>query len=238
MKKTIKRIGLSLATLAILTTSSHALFGIGDIVFDPIQTLKAVGEYAEEARRWKKHLKEWEADYKAITKFRLDATILNKFTELNNLLEKYGLDMGDLDLDNPKSQIGVYAKQLFDSYTIFDDCNYDYMTRDQKRICRNNMLRNSKQMATVSKLRDSVKKYVKKLNKLNAKLAKSKDIKSSQDITAGIQSTISSMNALKIQYEMMMIRDDAEQQMEQRQKEQIAKEKRQNSSSFNHQSFL
>ena len=42
MKKTIKRIGLSLATLAILTTSSHALFGIGDIVFDPIQTSEVV----------------------------------------------------------------------------------------------------------------------------------------------------------------------------------------------------
>ena len=233
MKQIIKRIGLSIATVTILTTSSHAI-----IVHDPIQTGKAVAEYIEVGKRWKKHLKEWEADIKAITEFRLDANILNKFTTLNNLLGQYGLDMGDLDLNNPKTQIGVYAKQLFDSYTIFDDCAYDYLSSHQKKICTNRMVRNVQEIATMHKLSENVTAMLEKLNTLNDKLAHAEDIKSSQDITAGIQSTISSMNVLKIQYEMMRIQNEATSKIEERQTEQIAKEKRKNSSGFNHQSFL
>lgn len=234
----MKKIVLSIATVSIFATSSFSLFGVGDIVFDPTQTAKAVLEYAEQGKRWEKHLREWEADFKAITEFRLDGNILSKFTELNTLLSEYGLDMGDLDLNNPKSEIGVYAKQLFESYTLFDDCVYDYFTDDQKRICKNKMVRNVQEIATMSKLSENMTGLLSELNTLNNNLSHAEDIKSSQDITAGIHSTVTSMEAIKIQYEMMVIRNEATKKMEQRQKEQIEKEKRKNSNAFINQSFL
>lgn len=234
----MKRIKLAVLASVVISTQSYAIFGVGDIVFDPEQTAKAVAQYAKQATAWKREIDQWKEKMSALKDFRLDGDILNKFTELNTLLDQYGLDMNDLDLNNPKSQIGVYAKQLFDSNTIFDNCNYDYMTYDQRRICKNKMLRSSKKMATVSKLSESMKGFVEKLNTLNSKLATSTDIKSSQDITAGIQSTLSSMNALKIQYEMMEIRDRAEAKMEEEQTEQIIAEKRKNSSAFIHQNFV
>lgn len=233
----MKRIKLAVLASVVISTQSYAIFGLGDIVFDPAQTAKAVAQYEKQATAWEREVTQWKEKMSALKDFRLDSDILNKFTELNTLLDQYGLDMNDLDLDNPKSQIGVYAKQLFESNTIFDNCNYDYMTYDQRRICKNKMLRNSKQMATVSKLSESMGGYVQKLNTLNSRLANSADIKSSQDITAGIQSTLASMNALKIQYEMMEIRDSAEAKMEEEQTEQLIAEKRKNSSAFIHQKF-
>ena len=234
----MKKIGLSIVTTAIITTQSFALFGVGDIVFDPTQTAKAVIQYGKQAEAWTREINQWREKMKALKDFRLDGNILNKFTELNNLLGQYGLDMGDLDLNNPKSEIGRYAKQLFEAYTIFDDCAYDYMTDNQKKICKNKMVRNVQEMATINKLTENMTGFIEKLNTLNDKLAHAEDIKSSQDITAGIQSTLSSMNALKIQYEMMTIRNEAQKKMEQRQKEQIEKGKRENSSSFIDQKFL
>jgi len=223
----MKRIKLAVMATLIMSTQSYAIFGVGDIVFDPTHTAETAAGWIKQGLAWEREIKQWESKMSALKDYRLDSDILNKFTELNTLLGEYGLDMNDLDLNNPKSQIGLYAKQLFDSNTIFDNCNYDYMTYDQRRICKNRMLRSVKQMATVSKLSQSMTGYVQKLNTLNSRLANSADIKSSQDITAGIQSTISSMNALKIQYEMMEIRDRAEAKMEKEQTEQIRVKKRQ-----------
>lgn len=230
MKRTLK---LSLAALVILTSSSNAI-----IVHDPVQTSKAVIEYEEVAKRWMERVEQWKEKMSALKDFRLDGNIIDKFKELNSLLALYGLDMGDLDLNNPQSQIGLYAKQLFEFYTLFDDCAYDYLDDNQKKICTNKMVRNVQEIAAMSMLAENMKGFIEKLNTLNDKLAAAEDIKSSQDITSGIQSTISSMKALKIQYEMMTIRNEATRKMEQRQNEQIEKQKRQNSDAFIDQSFL
>ena len=123
---------------------------------------------------WKREFTEWEQDYKAITEFRLDGNLLNKFSQINNLLKGHGLDMGDLDLSNPKSKIGVLAKQLFDSYTLFKDCEFDFMTADQQRICKDTTVRRVQEMATAKEFQDQVGQMLEKLNDLNTQLRSGK----------------------------------------------------------------
>jgi len=57
-------------------------------------------------------------------------------------------DLKDDILGNPKSQVGQYAKQLFDKYQVFDDCNEEYMNDNQKKICKNEMARGIAQALT------------------------------------------------------------------------------------------
>ena len=233
----MKKIILKVSTVLVLSTSVSSSFPVVDGA-QLTESILTLSRWIEQGIEWKREIEQWEADIKAVTEFRLDGNILDKFTELNDLLGSYGLDMGDLDLDNPKSQIGVYAKALFDSYLIFNDCSYDYFSDNQKKICKNKMVRNVQEIATSHKLSKNMSGLLEKLNELNTKLKDSEDIKSSQDITAGIQSVVSSMEAIRIQYEMMSMRNQAKKEIEQRQLEQIEKRKRNNAASFIDQDFL
>jgi len=233
----MKRTVLNVSTAFVLLSSSSFSIPVIDAA-QVEESILTLGRWVEQGTAWKREIDQWKEKMSALKDFRLDASILTKFTELNTLLNKYGLDMGDLDLNNPKSEIGVYAKQLFEAYTLFDDCVYDHLTGDQKRICKNKMVRNVQEIATITKFSNNLKDLLGELNSLNDKLAHAEDIKSSQDISAGIQATVTSMEAMKIQYEMMVIQNEATRKMEERQTEQIQKEKRKNSSGFNHQSFL
>ena len=232
----MKRTVLNVSTAFVLLSSSS--FSIP--VIDAAQVSESVltlARWVDQGVTWEREIRQWKKKMSALKDFRLDASILTKFTELNTLLNRYGLDMGDLDLNNPKSGIGVYAKQLFESYTLFDDCAYAHLTGDQKRICKNKMVRNVQEIATITKFSDNLTDLLGKLNRLNSELAHAKDIKSSQDIAAGIQATVTSMEAMKIKYEMMVIQNEATRKMEERQTEQIQKAKRKNSSAFIHQQF-
>jgi len=229
MKKNI----LKTSIIFVLVTSSGYTLPVIDTAQVTESALTAV-RWIDQGLTWKREIDQWQKKMKALRDFRLDENILNKFTELNNLLGEYGLDMGDLDLNNPKSEIGVYAKQLFDSYSIFDDCAYSYMSSNQKKICKNRMVRNVQEIATMTKMSNSVTELVSKLNTLNDKLAHAEDIKSSQDISAGIKATIASMSVLKTQYEIMVIKNKAMEKLEQRQTEQIQAQKRGNSIPFIH----
>jgi len=233
----MKKIILKVSTVFVLSTSASFSMPVMDGA-QIVENIMTAGRWIKQGYEWKREIKQWEKDFKAITKFRLDSNILDEFTKLNNLLKKYGLDMEDLDLNKPKSEVGVYAKKLFNSYMLFDDCKYKYFTLEQKNICQNKMVRNVQEMATIRKLSENMTGLIDELNTLNTKLENSEDIKSSQDITAGIQSTISSMEAIKMQYEMLVIRNKAKKEIEERQAEQIEKEKRNNSAAFINQAFL
>lgn len=227
----MKRKILNISIVFVFATSSSYTMPVVDGA-QVEESILTAARWVDQGLAWKREIDQWKAKMKALKDFRLDGNILNKFTELNNLLGEYGLDMGDLDLNNPKSEIGLYAKQLFDSYSIFDDCAYDYMTDNQKKICQNRMVRSVQEIATMTKMSNNVTELVNKLNTLNDKLAHAEDIKSSQDISAGIKATIASMSALKTQYEIMVIKNKAMEKLEQRQTEQIQAKKRENSISF------
>lgn len=239
MKNTMKKIGLSIATFSILTTtSSHALFGVGDIVFDPVQTGKAVAEYAEQAKRWSREILHYKAQIEAYEKELLAATeirdsiqFMKDIKEFNDFTQNYSLDFLDLKddiLGNPKSIIGQHAKQLFDKYKVFDDCNEEYMNDNQKKICKNEMVRYVQEVATYQAYKDNLSSVSTKLEDLSQKLVNSKDIKESQDIQNAIQMVIAQLQVAKAQVELMDTQNKSLKAIEQRQKEQMYKQNRNN----------
>jgi len=120
---------------------------------------------------WKREAEEWKNDYEAITKFKLDGNLLQEFSDINDILGKHGLDMSDLDLINPNSQIAQKAKQMFDAYSIFDDCSFDFMSDGQKRICQDTLVREVQEIQTIDNFSNQVTKALEKLNELNAQLS-------------------------------------------------------------------
>ena len=243
MKTTIKRIGLSIATASIMATSSFGIFGVGDIVFDPVQTGKAVAEYAEQAKRWsdeilhyKAQIEAYEKELLAATEIRDSVQFMKDIREFNNFTQQYSIDFLDLREDilgDPKSQVGQYAKQLFDKYQVFDDCNEDYMNDNQKKICKNEMVRNVQEVATYQSYKDNLSSVATKLGDLSHKLADSKDIKESQDIQNAIQMEIAQLEIAKAQVELMDTQNKSLKAIEKRQKEQMYKQNRTKQANWN-----
>ncbi len=236
MKNIMKKIGLSIAAVSILSTSSHAIFGVGDIVFDPVQTAKAVAEYAEQGKRWveeinhyKSQIEAYEKELLAATEIRDSVQFMKDIQEFNDFTKNYSLDFLDLKddiLGNPKSQVGQHAKQLFDKYQLFDDCKYDYMNDSQQKICENQMVRSVQEIATYQAYKDNLSSVSTKLGDLSQKLANSKDIKESQDIQNAIQMELAQLQVAKAQVELMDTQNKSLEQIEKRQKQQLYKQSR------------
>ena len=236
MKNTLKKFGLSIAAVSILTTSSHALFGVGDVVFDPVQTGKAVAEYAEQAKRWsdeilhyKSQIEAYEKELLAATEIRDSVQFMKDIQDFNKFTKEYSVDFLDLKddiLGNPKSQVGQHAKQLFEKYEVFDDCNEEYMNDNQKKICKNEMVRSVQEVATYQAYKDNLSSVSTKLGDLSQKLANSVDIKESQDIQNAINMEMAQLQVAKAQVELMDTQNQSLKNIENRQLQQEYKKSR------------
>jgi len=228
----MKSIILKIATAFVLLVSSSDAIPVIDApqLYENIQT---VARWKEQITQWSTEIDQWKDQYDAITGFKLDGNILDKFMQINTLLGEQGLDMTDLDLDNPKSQIGVLAQQLFGEYTtIFNDCVYTFMSDDDKRICKDTIVREVQEMAAVKEIATSVDKTLKKLNDLNTQLAEAKDIKTSQDVTAAMNSTFASLELMSSKLEMMSMKNEAKEKIDARQRKQIYMKKFEHADEF------
>ncbi len=229
MKHTLKKITVSIAAVSVMSTQSFALFGVGDIVFDPTQTAKAVAEYAKQAERWTRTVQNYRDELLAKTGIRDIISFQQEMQQLMEFMDNYSLDFMDLTndiVDNPKSQIGQYAKRLFEQYNLFDDCNYDYMNDDQKRICKSEMVRNVQEIATYQHTTQKLKRIMDNLKTLSNKRTSSEDVKQSADIANAIQMQLAQLEIIKTQVEMMEAQNRAKERISQRQAEQIMRSKR------------
>jgi type IV secretion system protein VirB5 len=231
MKNKIKQIGFSIAALSIVSTSSYALFGVGDVVHDPIQTAKAVAEYAEQAKRWTSTVQNYRNELLAKTGVRDVISFQREMSDLMDFMDHYSLDFMDLSndiVDRPRSQVGQYAKHLFDQYNLFDDCQYDYLSDDQKRICKNQMVRNVQEIATYQHTTQKLKSISSKLSELARKRERSQDIKESEDISNAIQMQIAQLQIIKTQVDLMEAQNRSKARVDQRQIVQLRKQRQNN----------
>lgn len=160
------------------------------------------------------------------TEVRDTVEFIKDIQQLQSVMDEWKIDLMDLDLDNPKSQIGAIAKQLFDKYNLFDDCSYEYLDEDRKRICKNEMVRNVQEISAYQNYSTQLQTYSNKLKDLSQKLAESKDIKESQDISNAINMQLAQIQTTKAQIDLMRSNNQAIRDAEKRQKEQLYKKNR------------
>jgi len=219
---TLKKLTISIASIIVLTTNSYG----GFFDFDPdgarwSEQLLQTAELVEQTKKQADQLL-------AQTGIRNIISFKEEMQQLMDFMDKYSLDFMDLTndiIDHPKSKIGAYAKKLFEHYNLFDDCNYDYMNKDQKRICKSEMVRNVQEIATYQHTTQKLKKILNNLKKLSNKRQKSKDVKEAADISNAIQMQLAQLEIIKTQVEMMESQNRAKARIDKRQAQQIRKSK-------------
>jgi len=225
----MKQIGLSIVAVSILSTSNYAT---GIPVVDVAHIAETAAGWAAEAKRWIDTVKNYKSELLAKTGIRDIISFQQEMQQLMDFMDNYSLDFMDLTndiVDNPRSQIGQYAKRLFEQYNLFDDCAYDYMSNDQKRICKSEMVRNVQEIATYQHTTQKIKRIMENLKSLSNKRIDSEDVKQSADIGNAIQMQLAQLEIIKTQIGMMESQNRSKERVDHKQLMQLSKQ-RQNKS--------
>jgi len=199
MKKQIKRILLSLGAVSAILTNSHAIFGVGDVVYDPAAVYQAI----EQVTQLKKQVDLMKKTAAATCGIKNAVKFYSDMKQLTGTMKKFKVTLDDLDIDNPKSQIGQMAQKIFKENQIFDNCNMGCNSSLKTQVCKNKQMRNVGEIATAMVYSDELDATAKRLKDLGEKLAKSKDLKTSQDIGNAISLEMAQLELGKSKVEMM-----------------------------------
>lgn len=214
--------------------STSLMFGAGIPVIDAAalsqgmtQNIKEIAEWAKEAERWsttvtqyKDELQAYETELLSKTGIRDSVQFVKDLNKLQEYAKAYGDDYLDLAkaFANPNSRVGSQARNLFDKYNIFDNCNNDYFQQWEKENCDNKLKRDVTQIATVQESNKMVEKSAKNLDDLSKKISNTQDIKESQDIANAINMEIAQLQIVAMKMDMMAKQNEAEQRAEEDQK--------------------
>jgi len=196
--KLIKRITLSVVATMTIATQSNAIFGVGDVVYDPAAVYQAI----EQVTQLKKQYDQMKKTTAAVMGVKDAVKMYKDIKTLTNVMQEYKITLDDLDIDNPKSKIGVMAKEIFEENQIFDNCDSDCSSDLQKKVCKNKQIANVTEIATAMVFSEELDKTAKRLQDLSKKLANSKTLKASQDIGNAISLELAQLELSKSKVEM------------------------------------
>jgi hypothetical protein len=182
-----------------LSTNSNAIFGVGDIVYDPTAVLQAI----EQVKQLKDQVTLAQDTLVASTGIKDAVNLYEDLKQLTSIMDEYKVTLADLDIENPKSKIGQMAQQIFKRNQVFDNCNVDYLSPLQKETCKNKQVRNVSDIASSIIYSQELEKTSKRLQTLSTKLTNSADLKTSQDIGNAISLELAQLEMSKANVEMM-----------------------------------
>ena len=195
----MKKILLSLGAVSAIITNSHGFLGVGDVVYDPL----AVAQAVKQVTALKKQVDLMKKTAAATCGVKDTVKLYKDMKQLTAVMEKYKVTLDDLDVENPKSQIGQMAQKIFQENQIFDNCNMGCNSSLKTQVCKNKQMRNVGEIATAMVYADELDATAKRLKDLGEKLAKSKDLKTSQDIGNAISLEMAQLELGKSKVEMM-----------------------------------
>lgn len=205
------------------------------------QNIKTVAEWAKEAERWANTVTHYQSQLDAYknqllsqTQIRDSVQFAKDIQDFNNFAKNYKNDYLSLsnDILNSNTLIGNKAKTLFDKYNLLDDCNYDYMTQNEKDICKNKMVRRVQEVATYQTYSDNLTKVHDNLSNLSYKLTTSNDIKESTDIGNAIAVQVAQLDLTKTQLQLMNEQNKRIDYIEQKHQEELIKQTRGKSADY------
>lgn len=222
MKKTIRKIGISITVVSMISTSSHALFGVGDVVHDPIQTAKSVAEYAKQAERWTQEVQHYKSQLEAYKNQLLSQTGVRNSVQFAKDIESfYNFSKSSKDFLSLNGNTSSAAQALYNKYNLFEDCKVNYFNSDEKRICENKIKRRVEEIAVYQEYAKTLDTVGTNIKNLSNKLINSQDIKESQDIQNAIQLQVAQLELTKTQLELMNAQGQRLDQIESKQSKQI-----------------
>ncbi|EPW1176359.1 type IV secretion system protein [Campylobacter jejuni] len=176
------------------------------------QNAKEIAEWVKQASRWtetvshyQKQIQAYKDELLSKTGVRDSVSFLKDIQQIYSDFSKAGENIQSFYNDvlrDPKSFLSDKGNEIFGKYTSFDRCDFDYMSQNEKNICRINLITYAAQVETYNQASKQMDTISQTLKKLQDKLINSKDIKESTDVGNAIQLEVAKIQMVKGQVEL------------------------------------
>lgn len=236
MRKLINNI--SLISLLILSSPSFAGIPVSVVASAPetISFTETLKTWAEEAKRWADTASHYKSELKAYADQLASQTGIRDvqafigeahslYGEINNLKSEF-TPVIDL-VSNGKNALSAKAKSLFEKYNIFDRCKN--LRAGEITACEANIVSTVESMSFLDSFESNVNGKLKTIDKLAKRMAKSSDVKESQDLKNAMDVQLAALQSQKVQLDLFNSRQMEYRRLMHEQQKQLASQRRLNS---------
>ncbi|ECP6302853.1 type IV secretion system protein [Campylobacter jejuni] len=177
-----------------------------------VQNAKEIAEWAKQASRWTETVSHYQKQIQAYKDELLSKTgvrdsvsflrdikqIYSDFAEAGENIQSFYNNV----LRDPQDFLSDKGNEIFGKYTSFDRCNYNFMSQNEKNICKINLITYAAQVETYNQASKQMDTISETLKKLQDKLVNSKDIKESTDVGNAIQLEVAKIQMVKNQIDL------------------------------------
>lgn len=229
-----------LSLVAVL--SMPVLVQAGIPVVDPaaagqrqMSMLQTVQQWAKEAKQWTDTVSHYKNELKAYADQLASQTGIRDvqafigeahslYGEINGLKSEF-TPVIDL-VSGGKNALSANAKSLFEKYKLFDRCKN--LRQGEIASCEANIVSTVESMSFLDSFESNVNSKLKTIDKLAKRMAKSQDVKESQDLKNAMDVQLAALQSQKVQLDLFNARQTEYRRLMNEQQKQLASQRRLN----------
>lgn len=229
-----------LSLVAVL--SMPVLVQAGIPVVDPaaagqrqMSMLQTVQQWAKEAKQWTDTVSHYKNELKAYADQLASQTGIRDvqafigeahslYGEINGLKSEF-TPVIDL-VSGGKNALSMNAKSLFEKYKLFDRCKN--LRQGEIASCEANIVSTVESMSFLDSFESNVNSKLQTIDKLAKRMAKSQDVKESQDLKNAMDVQLAALQSQKVQLDLFNARQTEYRRLMNEQQKQLASQRRLN----------
>ena len=200
-----------------------------------ISMLQTVQQWAKEAKQWTETVSHYKNELKAYADQLASQTGIRDvqafigeahslYGEINGLKSEF-TPVIDL-VSGGKNALSANAKSLFEKYNLFDRCKN--LRQGEITSCEANIVSTVESMSFLDSFESNVNSKLKAIDKLANRMAKSNDVKESQDLKNAMDVQLAALQSQKVQLDLFNARQTEYRRLMNEQQKQLASQRRLN----------
>lgn len=197
--------------------------------------LQTVQQWAKEAKQWGETVSHYKSELKAYADQLASQTGIRDvkafigeahslYNEINNLKSEFTPVINLVS--GGKNALSANAKSLFEKYNIFDRCKN--LRQGEITFCEANIVSTVESMSFLDSFENNVNSKLKTIDKLANRMAKSNDVKESQDLKNAMDVQLAALQSQKVQLDLFNARQTEFRRLMNEQQKQLASQRRLN----------
>lgn len=203
-----------------------------------ITMLQTMQQWAKEAKQWTETVSHYKNELKAYADQLASQTGIRDVQAFIGEAHSLYNDINDLKseftpilnlVSGGKGALSENAKSLFEKYNLFDRCKN--LQASEIVSCEANIVSTVESMSFLDTFESNVNSKLKAIDKLANRMAKSKDVKESQDLKNAMDVQLAALQTQKIQLDLFNARQEEYRRLMNDQQKQLASQRRLNGKS-------
>ncbi|THA00578.1 transport associated protein 4 [Rodentibacter pneumotropicus] len=200
-----------------------------------VSMLQTVQQWAKEAKQWTETVSHYKSELKAYADQLASQTGIRDvqafigeahslYNEINSLKSEFTPVINLVS--GGKNALSANAKSLFEKYNLFDRCKN--LRQGEITSCEANIVSTVESISFLDSFESNINSKLKTIDKLSKRMAKSQDVKESQDLKNVMDVQLAALQSQKIQLDLFNARQTEFRRLMNEQQKQLASQRRLN----------